>query len=37
MRTILDWQLGVFFLTKLLVGRLPKVTLDGDALMPGGA
>jgi EmrB/QacA subfamily drug resistance transporter len=35
MRTTLDWQLGVFFLAMLLVARLPKVKLDGDALMPG--
>jgi hypothetical protein len=37
MRTTLDWQLAVFFLALLLVTRLPKVKLDGDDLMPGGA
>jgi EmrB/QacA subfamily drug resistance transporter len=37
MRTTLDWQLGVFFLALLLVTRLPKVKLDGDALPHSGA
>ncbi len=36
MRSALDWQLGVFFLALLLVARLPRVKLDGDALVPGG-
>ena len=37
MRAALGWQLGVFFLALLLVARLPRVRLDGDALLPGGA
>lgn len=35
MRITLSWQLGVFFLALLLVARLPRVRLDGDALTPG--
>lgn len=37
MRITLSWQLGVFFLALLLVARLPRVRLDGDALTAGGA
>lgn len=37
MRSALDWQLGVFLLALLLVARLPRVKLDGDAVMAGGA
>lgn len=36
-RATLDWQLGAFFLALLLVARLPRVRLDGNALTPGGA
>lgn len=37
MRTTLDWHLAVFTATLLLVARLPKVRLESDALLPGGA
>lgn len=37
MRTTLAWQVGVFALTLLLCARLPKVRLDAEAPMVGGA
>src|SRR5581483_7169251 len=37
MRTTLWWQIAVFTLTLLLVARLPRVRLDGDGPMVGGA
>ena len=37
MRSTLWWHVGVFALALLLVSRLPKVRLDGDGPMVGGA
>jgi hypothetical protein len=37
MRVTLWWHVGVFVLALLLVSRLPKVRLDGDGPMVGGA
>jgi hypothetical protein len=37
MRTALDWQIAVFALALVLSARLPKVRLDTDGPMVGGA
>jgi hypothetical protein len=37
MRTTLWWNVGVFALALILASRLPKVRLDGDGPMVGGA
>jgi EmrB/QacA subfamily drug resistance transporter len=37
MRVTLWWQVGVFALALVLASRLPKVRLDGDGPMAGGA
>jgi EmrB/QacA subfamily drug resistance transporter len=37
MRTTLWWHVGVFALALILASRLPKVRLDGDGPMVGGA
>ena len=37
MRVTLWWQVGVFALALILVSRLPKVRLDGDGPLVGGA
>jgi EmrB/QacA subfamily drug resistance transporter len=37
MRVTLWWQVGVFALALILVSRLPKMRLDGDGPMVGGA
>jgi hypothetical protein len=35
--TALWWQLGVFALALLLVARLPKIRIDSDGPLIGGA